>query len=83
MLEISPCEHKWIWSMIFIRIPKNASTSIYNHLGDFNLIHKHKKEFDRLKTELLKSKKAVKVLTGLEAEVVCCVNSLLDINIFI
>jgi hypothetical protein len=47
MLEISPCQHKWIWSMIFIRIPKNASTSIYNHLGDFNLIHKHKKEFDR------------------------------------
>ena len=47
MLEISPCNHKWIWSMIFIRIPKNASTSIYNHLGDFNLVHKHKKEFDR------------------------------------
>lgn len=47
MLEISPCTHKWIWSMIFVRIPKNASTSIYNHLGDFNLIHKHEKEFDR------------------------------------
>jgi len=47
MLEISPCTHKWIWSMIFVRIPKNASTSIYNHLGDLNLIHKHKKEFDR------------------------------------
>lgn len=47
MLEISPCNNKWVWSMIFVRIPKNASTSIYNHLGDLNLIHKHKKEFDR------------------------------------
>lgn len=31
--------------MIFIRIPKNASTSIYSHLGDFNLIKKYEKHF--------------------------------------
>lgn len=44
-MEFSPCKHKWIWSMIFIRVPKNASTSIYSHLGDFNLIKKHEKIF--------------------------------------
>lgn len=45
MLEFAPCTHKWMWSLIFIRIPKNASTSMYSHLGDFNLIHKHEKIF--------------------------------------
>ena len=48
MLEIATCKNKWIWSLIFIRIPKNASTSIYKHLGDFNLIKKHEKSFDVL-----------------------------------
>jgi len=46
MLEFAPCIHKWIWSVIFIRIPKNASTSIYSHLGDLNLIKKHEKIFN-------------------------------------
>lgn len=45
MLELSPCSHKWIWSMIFVRVPKNASTSIYSHLGEHNLIKKHEKMF--------------------------------------
>ena len=45
MMEFVPCTHKWIWSMIFIRVPKNASTSIYSHLGEFNLIKKHEKTF--------------------------------------
>ena len=45
MLEFSECKQKWIWNMIFIRIPKNASTSIYSHLGDFNLIKKYEKYF--------------------------------------
>lgn len=44
-MEFVPCTHKWIWSMIFIRVPKNASTSIYSHLGEFNLIKKHEKIF--------------------------------------
>lgn len=52
MLEISTCKSKWIWSMIFIRIPKNASTSMYSHLGDFNLIKKYENNFN----ELLKNK---------------------------
>jgi hypothetical protein len=46
MLEISSCKNKWIWSLIFIRIPKNASTSLYKHLGDFNLVKKHEKSFN-------------------------------------
>jgi len=45
MIELVPCTQKWIWSMIFIRVPKNASTSLFNHLGDFNLIKKHEKLF--------------------------------------
>ncbi len=45
MLEFSPCSYKWIWSMIFVRVPKNASTSIYSHLGEHNLIKKHEKMF--------------------------------------
>lgn len=53
MLEIASCSHKWIWSMIFIRVPKNASTSIYSHLGDLNLIKKHEKIFNDV---LLKKK---------------------------
>ncbi len=36
---------QWIMHMIFVRIPKNASTSIYEHLGPFNLVHKHRKLF--------------------------------------
>jgi hypothetical protein len=46
MLEFSECKQKWIWNMIFIRIPKNASTSIYSHLGDFNLVKKYEKHFN-------------------------------------
>jgi hypothetical protein len=46
MMEFSPCTQKWIWSVIFIRVPKNASTSIYSHLGDLNLIKKHEKIFN-------------------------------------
>ena len=45
MLELSPCTQKWIWNMIFVRIPKNASTSIYSHLGELNLIKRHEKFF--------------------------------------
>jgi hypothetical protein len=48
MLDISTCNSKWIWSLIFIRIPKNASTSVFNHLGNINLIKKHEKSFERL-----------------------------------
>lgn len=48
MLDISTCKSKWIWSLIFIRIPKNASTSLYSHLGDFNLIKKHEESFNIL-----------------------------------
>lgn len=45
MMEFSPCQHKWIWSVIFIRVPKNASTSLYSHLGELNLIKKYEKTF--------------------------------------
>lgn len=33
--------NKWILHLLFFRIPKNASTSIYEHLGAWNLINKH------------------------------------------
>jgi hypothetical protein len=35
----------WTFHLIFYRIPKNASTSIFNHLGDLNLIKKHHQKF--------------------------------------
>jgi hypothetical protein len=35
----------WIFHLLFYRIPKNASTSISDHLGQFNLIKKHEKRF--------------------------------------
>jgi hypothetical protein len=38
-------EQQWIFNLIFVRIPKNASTSLYEHLGAFNLIHKYRKDF--------------------------------------
>ena len=47
MFELQPCGNKWVWSMIFVRIPKNASTSIFNHLGDLNLVKKHEKSFEK------------------------------------
>ena len=31
----------WTFHLIFYRIPINASSSIYQHLGNFNLINKH------------------------------------------
>ncbi len=42
---LPPFKQKWVLHLIFIRIPKNASTSVYGHLGDFNLIHKYRKAF--------------------------------------
>lgn len=42
--------------MIFVRIPKNASTSLYEHLGQFNLVNKHRKAFmQNLKNPLYRS----------------------------
>ena len=35
---IFPKFERFTTKLIFYRIPKNASTSIYNHLGDFNVI---------------------------------------------
>lgn len=35
----------WTFHLIFYRIPINASSSIYQHLGNFNLINKHEKKF--------------------------------------
>lgn len=35
----------WILHLLFYRIPKNASTSISEHLGNLNLIKKHEKRF--------------------------------------
>jgi hypothetical protein len=35
----------WILHLLFYRIPKNASTSITEHLGNINLIKKHEKTF--------------------------------------
>jgi len=39
---------RWIFHLIFYRIPKNASTSMSEHLGQFNLIKKHEKRFYEL-----------------------------------
>ena len=38
----------WILHLIFYRIPKNASTSLTEHLGNLNLIKKHEKKFHQL-----------------------------------
>ena len=38
----------WVFHLLFYRIPKNASTSISEHLGQFNLIKKHEKRFHEL-----------------------------------
>lgn len=35
----------WIHHLIFYRIPKNASTSVFEHLGTLNLIKKYEKLF--------------------------------------
>jgi hypothetical protein len=35
----------WVLHLLFYRIPKNASTSISDHLGNYNLIKKHEKRF--------------------------------------
>jgi hypothetical protein len=37
----------WINHLIFYRIPKNASTSIFNHLGAWNLLKKYEKLFQQ------------------------------------
>ena len=47
MNDIQQCIRKWVWSLIFIRIPKNASTSIYHHLGENNLIKKREEDFNK------------------------------------
>lgn len=36
---------KWVMHLIFMRIPKNASTSLFHHLGQFNLIKKYEQSF--------------------------------------
>lgn len=38
----------WIFHLFFYRIPKNASTSMSEHLGQFNLIKKHESKFHQL-----------------------------------
>ena len=38
----------WIFHLIFYRIPKNASTSMMDHLGSFNLIKKHEEKFHEI-----------------------------------
>jgi hypothetical protein len=41
-----PAQKKqWVLHLIFVRIPKNASTSIYHHLGDYNLVKKYESSF--------------------------------------
>lgn len=42
--EMMRCK-RWIRHLIFYRIPKNASTSLYHHLGDFNMIKKNEQLF--------------------------------------
>ena len=36
---------QWVLHLIFVRIPKNASTSIYHHLGKYNLVKKYEPYF--------------------------------------
>lgn len=38
----------WILHLVFYRIPKNASTSMMNHLGNLNLIKKNEEKFSQL-----------------------------------
>lgn len=38
----------WINHLIFYRIPKNASTSLFKHLGQLNLIKKYEQKFNDL-----------------------------------
>lgn len=38
----------WILHLVFYRIPKNASTSMMNHLGNLNLIKKNEEKFSKL-----------------------------------
>ena len=40
-------EKKWVLNLIFVRIPKNASTSVYKHLGHFNLVNKYSVLFQK------------------------------------
>lgn len=44
---IPPLQQRWIFHLIFIRIPKNASTSVYQHLGAFNLVNKYSSLFHK------------------------------------
>lgn len=46
MIDLPSCHKKWVWSLIFIRIPINADQIIYDHLGDLNLIRKKEKLFE-------------------------------------
>lgn len=38
----------WVHKLVFYRIPKNASTSITNHLGQLNLIKAYERDFHAL-----------------------------------
>jgi hypothetical protein len=40
--SIPAAKDKWVWSMIFLRIPKCASSSIISCLKDRNLVWKHR-----------------------------------------
>lgn len=42
---LSESKKKWVLHLIFMRIPKNASTSLFHHLGQFNLIKKYEQSF--------------------------------------
>ena len=42
---ISQPRQRWILHVLFFRIPKNASSSMMNLLGNFNLIKKHEQKF--------------------------------------
>jgi hypothetical protein len=56
LLFIPSCKKRWVLHLIFVRIPKNASTSIYDHLGTYNLVNKYQDSFlKNLKTPLYKN----------------------------
>ena len=42
---ITPSQKRWVLHLIFVRIPKNASTSIYEHLSHYNLVKKYESNF--------------------------------------
>jgi len=42
MINLPTSNKKWINSLIFLRIPKNASTSVMSALGERNLLWKHR-----------------------------------------